>query len=121
MISDMKTVRFAPLIVLAACALPPPVPVAARLSHQALKVEMSDGSACRAVLQGAAPWAGELPDCGLHYVVQPSVAGNPLRLAFDAMIAALQAGNLVAPMADISLVDGAGKTRAFASPVALDN
>ena len=110
-------IRLCAVLLLAACALPAPVPVAARLSQQALKVDLSNGTACSAPLQGAAPWEGDLPACALHFLVTPTAAGHPVRLAFDAMIAALRAGNLVAPMADITLTDGAGRSHKFTSPI----
>ena len=114
----MRLHRLAPILLIAACALPAPTPVGARLSQQALRVEMSNGTACTAPLHGPAPWSGDLPACALRYTVTTTADGSPIRLAFDAMIAALRAGNLVAPMADITLTDGAGRSHTFASPVA---
>ena len=113
-------IRLCAVLLLAACALPAPVPVAARLSQQALKVDLSNGTVCSAPLQGAAPWEGDLPACALHFLVTPTAAGHPVRLAFDAMIAALRAGDLVAPMADITLTDAGGQSYHFASPVGTD-
>lgn len=124
MISDMMKHRLfltaAPLVLLA-CAVQAPVPVAARLGQQTLQVELSTGSVCSAILTGDAPWRGDMAACGLGYAVVPTAQGNPIRLAFDAMIAALQAGALVAPMADITLTDAQGRTFAFASPVTTGN
>jgi hypothetical protein len=123
MISDMTLYRLFPValpLMLMACAMQPPVPVAARLSQQALRVEMSDGALCSAALAGDAPWSGDVPACGLHYVVTPTAAGSPIRLAFDAMIAALRAGALVAPTADIVVTDSTGTSHAFTSPVVDD-
>ena len=110
-------IRLCAVLLLAACALPAPVPVAARLSQQALKVDLSNGTVCSAPLQGAAPWEGDLPACALHFLVTPTAAGHPVRLAFDAMIAALRAGNLGAPMADFTLTVGAGRSHKFTSPI----
>ena len=128
MVSDMTLRRllpFAVLLLVAACALPAPVvvapvPVAARLSQQALQVEMSNGSTCSAALTGAAPWRGDLPGCALAFAVTPTAAGSPIRMAFDAMLAALQAGALVTPMAAIALTDATGASYQFTSPVITD-
>ena len=126
MIFNMKLRRLAPLILIAAsllvsaCALPAPAPVGARLSQQALRVEMSNGAVCSAALTGDAPWRGDLADCGLSYQVTPTTNGSPIRLAFDALIASARAGNLVAPLADIILTDGTGRPYSFASPIAVD-
>ena len=96
-------------------------PVEARLGRAALEVLMSDGATCRAALVGDAPWAGTMGDCGLGFSVVPTGAGSPVRMAFDAMVAAIRAGDLVAPMADIVLTDARGRGFAFASPVPLED
>lgn len=114
-------IRLSAVLLLAACAVPAPVPVGARLSQQALRVELSNGTVCAAALAGSAPWSGDIPACGLAYVVTPTASGNPIRMAFDAMIVALQAGALVAPMAGIVVTDATGRSFAFTSPVAVDN
>ena len=113
-------IRTALLLLFAACAVAAPAPVGARLSQQALRVEMSNGTVCSAALTGDAPWSGDIAACGLTYLVTPTTAGHPIRLAFDAMIAALRAGNLVAPMADIAVTAADGRHYGFASPVTED-
>lgn len=118
----MKIIRFLALTGLAGCATMAggPQPAEARLGRASLAVVMTDGTTCRGDLAGPAPWQGQLAACGLAYRVTPQGGDSPVRLAFDAMIAAIRAGDLVAPMADIVLSDAAGRVFRFASPVPLE-
>ncbi len=109
-------------VMLAGCAgMFEPRPVAARLGGGALRVTMSDGRTCAADLVGTAPWSGALPDCGIaRYLVTPSDGVNPLRLALEALAAAVRAGDLLSPLAAIALTDAAGRSFDFTSPVPVD-
>ena len=111
------------LLVLCACTPldRPAIPEAASLSRAALSVRMNNGTTCRADLVGAAPWAGTMPACALTWRVTLTGADSPVRMAFDALLAAIKAGDLVAPMADIGLIDAAGRSYGFASPVPIDD
>ena len=123
----MRLTRFAPLVLLAAAMLAActaaelaPHPAEARLGRAALTVMMTNGTSCRANLVGPAPWSGSLPECGLGFAVTPSGQGSAIRLAFDQFIAAIRAGDILAPMAAIRLTDAEGQTYDFSSPVPLD-
>ena len=118
----MRHGLFAPLVLLAACTAAEfaPHPAEARLGRAALTVVMTNGTSCRTDLVGPAPWSGSLPECGLGFSVTPTGQGSAIRLAFDQVIAAIRAGDLVAPMAAIRLTDAGGRIYDFTSPVSLD-
>lgn len=109
-----RILPFALLVTLAACAVPAPVPQAARLSAETLTVTLSDGTTCRTA------WAaeGRLDGCGPGYGYAVRVVENPnlLRQVAQGLFGALGAEGVLAPMAEVVLTDAAGGSWRFVSP-----
>ncbi|WP_127045661.1 hypothetical protein [Pseudorhodobacter sp. E13] len=109
----MTLFRFAPVLLLLGCGVAQPVPQAARLSADQLTVVMSDGSSCKAPIG-----AGEMPGCGAGLSYRVDLVQNPnlLRRVVEGAFGALGAEGALAPMAEVTLTDTAGRSYRFVSP-----
>jgi hypothetical protein len=110
------------LTLLAGCAaVGQPVPQAARLSSEVLTLTLSDGTVCRADW-AAAGGTGRLEPCGPGYDYAVDVVENPNLLSqiFTGLTEALGAEGAVAPLAEVTITDPAGRTRVFVSPPPAD-
>jgi hypothetical protein len=110
----MKMLRYGPLMLLLGCGVAQPVPQAARLSADQLTVVMSDGTSCKAPIG-----AGEMPDCGTGLGYRVDLVENPnlLRRVIEGAFGALGADGVLAPLAEVTLTDAAGRTYRFVSPL----
>ncbi len=109
----MTLFRFAPLLLLLACGLAPPVPQAARLSADHLTLVMSDGTSCKAPVG-----VGQMPGCGAGLIFRVDLVENPnlLRRVMEGAFGALGAEGALAPMAVVTVTDAAGRDYRFVSP-----
>ncbi len=105
------------VLTVSGCAMvtAPAHPVGARLAGERLVVEMSDNSRCQA------EWAagsGRIADCagGISWQVDVDDRPNPLRYFWAELFGALGGKTILAPMADITLSDAAGRRYVFRSP-----
>ncbi len=108
-------------LLLAACAAvaATPAPREVRLSDEALTIQLSDGTTCRLKNWQARP-EGRFESCGggIGYAIAVEAKPNPLRRVLEEVNGAV-AGNLLAPMAQITLTDAAGRVHDFTSPAPL--
>ncbi len=109
----MKMLRYWPVLLLLGCGVAQPVPQAARLSKDELKVFMSDGSTCTAPIG-----AGQMPDCGTGLSYRVDLVENPnvLRQLMERALGALGMADALAPLGEVTLTDAAGREYHFVSP-----
>jgi hypothetical protein len=113
------------LALVAACAPLPrgPEPVAARLSQDALRLEMSDGRICTipraAAQERAGGWGARVEGCAGVAAVEVAltpVRPASLRGAFEGLVRALTLEGLFAPLAEVRVTSETGRVFDFASP-----
>lgn len=114
-------------VVLGGCALAevPPRPEVARLSSQALVLEMSEGQRCRlpreaAAFDGPGGWGGPVVGCrGVARIEVVPRAAGPLEMLAEAVFGVLTLEDLLAPPAEVRVTGTDGRLYRFASPPAL--
>ncbi len=113
----------AALLVACAPGLRGPEPVAARLSAEALRLEMSDGRVCTipraAAQERPGGWGARVEGCA--GVSEVAVALEPVRPAslrgvVEGLFRALTLEGLIAPLAEVRVTSEAGRVFTFASP-----
>ena len=116
------TLLLAPLLLAACAAGVTPQPQAARLSADALTLQMSGGQNCRlpraqAAFDGPQGWGGPVQGCaGVARVEVALAPAIGLRAAVEGLFAALTLDGLIAPLAEVRVISDTGRVFLFASP-----
>ncbi|MBO6603600.1 hypothetical protein [Rhodophyticola sp.] len=107
-------------LALAACTVGPPRPLSVSLTDTTITVPMSNGTTCTdtAPPGAAAGWSGRLQGCptAYAYTVEIDDRTNPVRYVLEEIFTALGGPDVIAPLATVTITDGTGRTRTFASP-----
>lgn len=112
-------------LALAACTIGPPRPLSVSLTDTTITVPMSNGTTCTdtAPPGAATGWTGRLQGCptAYAYTVEIDDRTNPVRYVLEEIFTALGGPDVIAPLATVTITDGTGRTRTFASPPPPEN
>ncbi len=107
---------------LAACAQSGGTPESVMVQKDRITVRMSSGWPCVGFRTPATEtpdgWAGRLEGCPEQYPYRVTLkkGNNPVRLVLVEVFTAIGLGDSIAPVAEVEITTGKGRTRVFRSP-----